>query len=75
VAIDLGGTLRSSVETADPTVAIGDHVRAGDPLGVVSDEPGHCAPATCVHWGVRFGDDYVNPLDVLAGYGRIVLLP
>jgi murein DD-endopeptidase MepM/ murein hydrolase activator NlpD len=75
VAIDHGGTLRSSIEPVVPAVAVGDHVRAGDPLGVVSDEPGHCAPATCVHWGVRFGNDYVNPLDVLAGYGRIVLLP
>ena len=75
VTVDHGGTLRSSVEPIAPVVVVGDHVRAGDPLGVVSDAPGHCAPATCVHWGVRFGDEYVNPLDVLVGYGRIVLLP
>jgi murein DD-endopeptidase MepM/ murein hydrolase activator NlpD len=75
VTVDHGGTLRSSVEPITPVVRVGDHVRAGDPLGEVSDEPGHCAPATCVHWGVRLGGDYVNPLDFLVGYGRIVLLP
>ena len=74
VTVDHGGTLRSSVEPISPLVGVGDMVRAGDPLGVVSDEPGHCAPATCVHWGVRLGGDYVNPLDLLVGYGRIVLL-
>ncbi|HEX7589745.1 MAG TPA: peptidoglycan DD-metalloendopeptidase family protein, partial [Demequinaceae bacterium] len=75
VTIDHGGGLVSSIEPITATVAAGDHVDAGDPLGVVSGEPGHCAPRTCVHWGVRFQGEYVNPLDVLAGYGRIVLLP
>lgn len=75
VTVDHGAMLRSSVEPITPLVGVGDRVRAGDVLGVVSVEPGHCASATCVHWGVRLGDDYVNPLDVLVGYGRIVLLP
>jgi murein DD-endopeptidase MepM/ murein hydrolase activator NlpD len=75
VTVDHGGTLRTSVEPIAPSVRVGDRVRAGDALGTVSDEPGHCAPATCVHWGVRFGGDYVNPLDVLEGFGPVVLLP
>jgi murein DD-endopeptidase MepM/ murein hydrolase activator NlpD len=75
VTVDHGGGLLSSVEPIAATVAVGDYVDSGDLLGVVSGDPGHCAPRTCVHWGVRFQDEYVNPLDVLAGYGRIVLLP
>ena len=75
VTVDHGGGLVSSVEPVTASEAVGDRVEAGDPLGVVSGEPGHCAPRTCVHWGVRFQGEYVNPLDVLAGYGRIVLLP
>jgi len=67
--------LRSSVEPITPSVEVGDYVRAGDVLGVVSDASGHCAPATCVHWGVRLDGEYINPLDVLVGYGRIILLP
>ncbi len=75
VTVDHGGGLRSSVEPITPSVEIGDHVQAGELLGTVSDASGHCAPATCVHWGVRLGAEYINPLDVLVGYGRIVLLP
>ncbi len=75
VTVDHGGGLVSSIEPIAATVAVGDHVDAGDSLGVVSGEPGHCFPRTCVHWGVRFQGEYVNPLDVLAGYGSIVLLP
>jgi murein DD-endopeptidase MepM/ murein hydrolase activator NlpD len=75
VTVDHGGGLVSSIEPIAPMVAVGETVDAGDPLGVVSGEPGHCTPRTCVHWGVRFQGEYVNPLDVLAGYGRIVLLP
>jgi murein DD-endopeptidase MepM/ murein hydrolase activator NlpD len=75
VTVDHGGGLLSSIEPIAPTVVVGEKVDAGDRLGVVSGEPGHCAPRTCVHWGVRLQGEYVNPLDVLAGYGRIVLLP
>jgi murein DD-endopeptidase MepM/ murein hydrolase activator NlpD len=75
VTIDHGGGLVSSIEPIAATVAVGDDVDVGDPLGVVSGEPGHCFPRTCMHWGVRFQGEYVNPLDVLVGYGSIVLLP
>ncbi|MDN4477195.1 M23 family metallopeptidase [Demequina sp. SYSU T00039] len=69
------GSLRSSLEPVDAHVAAGTAVQAGEPVGVVGSEPGHCAPTTCLHWGVRAGDAYVDPLDVLRGYGPIILLP
>lgn len=75
VTVDHGGGLLSSIEPIAASVAVGDAVGAGAPLGVVTGERGHCAPWTCVHWGVRLRGVYVNPLDILAGYGRIVLLP
>jgi hypothetical protein len=34
----------------------------------------HCAPRTCLHWGVRLGSRYVDPLTLL-GRGPPVLLP
>jgi hypothetical protein len=49
-------------------------VVAGGRLGVVAAVPGHCAPATCLHWGVRRGDVYLDPLQ-LVGTGPPVLLP
>lgn len=75
VTVDHGGGLLSSIEPIAASVAVGDAVDTGDPLGVATGERGHCAPRTCVHWGVRVWGEYVNPLDILAGYGRIVLLP
>ncbi len=64
---------RSSVEPVVPLVAPGDVVRAGDRLATVS-AGGHCA-ATCLHWGVREGDGYVDPWSLLPGAGPVVLLP
>lgn len=66
---------RSSLEPVTATVEVGDRVVAGQPVGSVSDAAGHCAPATCVHWGVRVGERYVDPLDVLEGFGPVRLLP
>lgn len=66
---------RSSLEPVTATVEEGDRVVAGQPVGTVSDTAGHCAPATCVHWGVRVGERYVDPLEVLVGFGPVRLLP
>lgn len=66
--------LRSSLEPVTPSLTVGDAVRGGDVVGVVADTPGHCAPSSCVHWGVRDGETYVDPLLLLRG-GPSVLLP
>ncbi|WP_315095916.1 M23 family metallopeptidase [uncultured Cellulomonas sp.] len=66
---------RSSVEPLVPGVRVGDLVRPGDPLGTLAAQGSHCAPAACLHWGVRVGTDYVDPLSLLPGAGPVVLLP
>jgi murein DD-endopeptidase MepM/ murein hydrolase activator NlpD len=66
--------LVSSLEPVAATVEVGAVVEAGDPLGSVTDEPGHCGPEACLHWGVREDGRYVNPLDVLEGFGPVRLL-
>lgn len=65
--------LRSSVEPVDPVVAAGDHVEGGAPIGVL--QTGHCVERSCVHWGVRRGDTYLDPLALLRAAGPVVLLP
>jgi murein DD-endopeptidase MepM/ murein hydrolase activator NlpD len=75
VSVRHGNGLVSSVEPVVPSVLEGQSVTAGEPLGTVSDVRGHCAPRTCLHWGVRQGGEYLNPLDVLKGFGRVRLLP
>ena len=75
VAVTHADGARSSLEPVDATVEEGALVVAGQPLGTVSETPGHCAPAACVHWGVRVGERYIDPLDVLDGFGPVRLLP
>lgn len=65
----------STVEPVDTALEPGTRVSAGEAIGTVSDTPGHCEPAVCVHWGIRVAGIYIDPLDVLAGYGPVVLLP
>jgi murein DD-endopeptidase MepM/ murein hydrolase activator NlpD len=67
-------TLRTTYLPVVPLVRLGDRVRAGEPIGVVST-PSHC-PTTCLHWGARRGDRYIDPLSLLPlDAGPIVLLP
>jgi len=69
------GGLRSSLEPVEASVSVGDVVAALDEVGAVQDARGHCAPEVCVHWGVRRGEVYLDPLDVLRGFGPVRLLP
>jgi murein DD-endopeptidase MepM/ murein hydrolase activator NlpD len=66
--------LRTTYEPVTATVAVGDTVPAGGQLGTL--EPGHpgCPEAACLHWGLRRGDLYLDPLALL-GLGRVRLLP
>jgi murein DD-endopeptidase MepM/ murein hydrolase activator NlpD len=52
----------------------GDSVAAGERIGTLA--PGHpgCPAAACLHWGLRRGADYLDPLTLL-GLGRVRLLP
>lgn len=67
--------LRSTLEPVATEVSVGSRVRRGDVVGTVEHTAAnHCAPETCVHWGVRRGDRYVDPL-TLVHRPLIVLLP
>ncbi len=65
---------RSTLEPVSPTVVVGQRVEPGESVGTLADERSHCAPA-CLHWGVRQGLDYLDPLTLLPGGGPVVLLP
>ncbi|GIG86551.1 hypothetical protein Pen02_14870 [Plantactinospora endophytica] len=76
VSVAHANGLRTTYEPVRPGLAAGDPVRPGDPLGVLlSGHPG-CAAAgsACLHWGLRRGDEYLDPL-LLLGLGRVRLLP
>lgn len=66
--------LRTTYEPVEPLVSAGDRVAVGDPIGtLVEGHPG-CPVAACLHWGLRRGEEYLNPL-MLLGIGRVRLLP
>jgi len=74
VSIDHPGGLRTTYEPVTPLVAAGAPVVAGQPIGVLL--PGHegCPVAACLHWGLRRGGDYLDPLTLL-GLARVRLYP
>ncbi|WP_438485646.1 murein hydrolase activator EnvC family protein [Streptomyces sp. S186] len=56
--------LRTTYEPIRATVREGQHVTAGQPVGVLEDGPYHCR-APCLHWGLLRGTTYLNPLSLL----------
>lgn len=74
VVVIRAGQLRVSLEPVTASVRVGETVSAGDPVGVVGPGRSHCAPTTCLHWGLRVGRDYTDPLFLTGAY-RAVLLP
>ncbi|GGQ58107.1 murein hydrolase activator EnvC family protein [Couchioplanes azureus] len=75
VSIAHPGGLRTTYEPLTATSSrAGDPVTAGQVIGTLArGHPGCPAPA-CLHWGLRHGADYLDPL-VLLGLGRVRLLP
>ncbi len=65
------GQTRSTFEPVVATVAVGTRVARGDPIGRLG--VGHACPApACLHWGLRRGEEYLDPLSLLRG--EVVLL-
>ena len=62
VSVDHAGGLRTTYEPLSATVRAGQVVAAGESLGAL--EPGHagCPVAACLHWGLRRGETYLDPL-------------
>ncbi|MFY1598740.1 murein hydrolase activator EnvC family protein [Micromonospora sp. WMMD737] len=66
--------LRTTHEPVSPAVRPGETLAARAPLGtLLAGHPGCPAPA-CLHWGLRRGADYLDPLALL-GLGPVRLLP
>jgi murein DD-endopeptidase MepM/ murein hydrolase activator NlpD len=74
VSVDHAGGLRTTYEPVDPSVAAGQPVARGSPLGVLLTGHAGCPTAACLHWGVRRGGTYLDPLALLNAV-RVRLLP
>ncbi|MFC8670724.1 murein hydrolase activator EnvC family protein [Streptomyces sp. NPDC057199] len=82
VSVELNGTgdppLRTTYEPVRATAKKGAEVAAGEVIGVLEPTGSHC-PASCLHWGLRRANTYLDPLSLLPpwllGRGPSRLLP
>ena len=74
VSVDHPDGLRTTYEPVAGSVRAGQPVAFGQPIGTLT--PGHpgCPVAACLHWGLRRGADYLDPLLLLRA-GQVRLLP
>lgn len=68
------GPMRTTYEPVLASVTTGQHVRAGTVLGRLTGVGSHCRPRACLHWGLKRGEEYLDPL-VLVRRGPPRLLP
>jgi murein DD-endopeptidase MepM/ murein hydrolase activator NlpD len=66
------GSVRSTYEPVVAEVGAGDTVVAGQMIGRIG-RGSHCA-STCLHWGLRRGEEYLDPLQLLGGRSGSVRL-
>jgi murein DD-endopeptidase MepM/ murein hydrolase activator NlpD len=74
VSVDHAGGLRTTYEPVDPSVGAGTPVARGSPIGALVAGHAGCPEAACLHWGLRRGETYLDPLSLLE-IPRISLLP
>jgi murein DD-endopeptidase MepM/ murein hydrolase activator NlpD len=74
VSIDHADGLRTTYEPVDPSVAAGQAVARGSPIGVLAAGHPGCPAAACLHWGLRHGETYLDPMTLLRP-PRVRLLP
>ncbi|MEV1171109.1 peptidoglycan DD-metalloendopeptidase family protein [Nonomuraea sp. NPDC049784] len=73
ITIEHEGGLRTTYLPVKASVRRGQPVTSGSRLGVVEASTGHCQES-CLHWGLRRGTHYLDPL-LLLGHAPIRLLP
>jgi murein DD-endopeptidase MepM/ murein hydrolase activator NlpD len=74
VSVDHAGGLRTTYEPVDASVGAGEAVTRGSPLGTLVAGHAGCPVTACLHWGLRRGEVYLDPWELLRP-PRIRLLP
>src|SRR2546430_1492293 len=67
--------IRTEYEPVSALVHAGDTVESGQVIGRILGTHDKCRPASCLHWGARRGDLYINPMLLLNPLGPVRLLP
>lgn len=54
--------LRTTYEPVKPIVKLGDTVLQGQIIGYLQQTGSHCFPQSCLHFGLKEGKTYLNPI-------------
>jgi murein DD-endopeptidase MepM/ murein hydrolase activator NlpD len=65
VSIDSADGLRTTYEPVGPSVAGGQVVARGSPIGTLLAGHAGCPLEACLHWGLRRGGTYLDPMGLL----------
>ena len=74
VSIDHADGLRTTYEPVEASVGAGQPVSRGSPIGTLAIGHAGCPVQACLHWGLRRGENYLDPLGLLRPT-RVRLLP
>ncbi|MGY1711814.1 murein hydrolase activator EnvC family protein [Geodermatophilus sp. SYSU D00758] len=74
VSVEHAGGLRTTYEPVTAVVGAGQAVRRGEPLGTLAAGHDGCPAAACLHWGLRRGETYLDPLALLSREVRLLPL-
>lgn len=66
------GVVRTTYEPVAATVTVGGVVGRGQPIGRLLAGHASCPATTCLHWGLREGDTYLDPLLLLGAAIRLL---
>ena len=69
------GDLRTTYEPVLPLVLVGQAVKKGQRIGYVAPGVSHCSlqiSPTCLHWGLKRGTEYLNPLTLVRPRARLL---
>ena len=74
VVVVVHGALRTTYEPVLASVRAGQPVTAGQQIGTLAAGHAGCPVEACLHWGLRRGADYLDPVRLVRG-GPVRLLP
>ena len=66
--------ITTEYEPVRPSVHAGEAIVRGQVVGRLAGRHAGCG-SSCLHWGARRGDTYLDPLVLLRPLGPVVLLP
>ena len=66
------GAERTTLEPVHANVAVGQAVASGDEVGRLAAGHAPCPAAACLHWGLRRGQDYLDPLSLVDASLRLL---